>query len=145
MGIAAVAALVAWVYLVVGHGRFWWARASLPEGREPDEWPDVVAVVPARDEAGILPETLPTLLGQEYPGRFRVVLVDDGSGDGTAQVAAGFGADVVRAGARPEGWAGKVWAMAEGCGRRASLISCCSPMPISLMRPERSAGSSGRR
>lgn len=114
VGIAAVVAVVAWVYLVVGHGRFWWARATLPEGREPDEWPDVVAVVPARDEAGILPETLPTLLGQEYPGRFRVVLVDDGSGDGTAQVAARIGADVVRAGARPEGWAGKVWAMAEG-------------------------------
>jgi hopene-associated glycosyltransferase HpnB len=94
---------------------------GLPEGADPPEWPDVVAVVPARDEAALLPETLPSLLGQEYPGRFRVVVVDDGSTDGTAVVAGRLARAaeatelrVVRAGERPEGWAGKVWAMAEG-------------------------------
>jgi hopene-associated glycosyltransferase HpnB len=57
---------------------------------EPAGWPRVVAVVPARDEALILPVTLPTLLAQDYPGEFSVVIVDDDSTDGTAQVAAGL-------------------------------------------------------
>ena len=46
----------------------------------------VVAVVPARDEAAVLPETLPSLLRQDLDA-FSVVLVDDRSSDGTARVA----------------------------------------------------------
>jgi hopene-associated glycosyltransferase HpnB len=123
MGFLAVAALAGWLYLAAGHGSFW-RVGGLPEGTDPPTWPDVVAVVPARDEAALLPETLPSLLGQEYPGRFQVVLVDDGSADGTAAVAERLGhaaptgrsvtLSVVRAGERPPGWAGKVWAMAVG-------------------------------
>ena len=56
----------------------------------------MVAVVPARNEAAILPETLPTLLAQDYPGPFSVVLVDDASTDGTAAVAAAVSAGPVR-------------------------------------------------
>ena len=44
----------------------------------------MTAVVPARDEAAVLPVTLPTLLAQDYPGELRVLLVDDESADGTA-------------------------------------------------------------
>ena len=79
-----------------------------------------MAVVPARDEAEVVGETVRALLGQEYPGPFRVVLVDDGSGDGTAEVALAAARsaperlEVVRAEPTPPGWAGKVWAMAEG-------------------------------
>ena len=53
----------------------------------------MVAVVPARDEAAILPVTLPGLLAQDYPGEFSVVLVDDASTDGTAATAAELAAD----------------------------------------------------
>jgi hopene-associated glycosyltransferase HpnB len=73
-------------------------------------------LVPARDEAAVLPATLPTLLGQRYPGRLRVVLADDGSTDGTGEVARALAAgapvplDVVAVPPRPPGWAGKVWA-----------------------------------
>jgi hopene-associated glycosyltransferase HpnB len=80
----------------------------------------VIAVVPARDEAAVLPESLPTLLAQDYPGRFVVTLVDDASTDGTGQVAAGLGTGarhplrVVAGQAKPPGWAGKPWAMAQG-------------------------------
>src|SRR5262245_13540574 len=49
----------------------------------------VVAVVPARNEAAELPQTLGPLLGQRHP--VRVVLVDDHSEDGTADVARGGG------------------------------------------------------
>src|SRR2546429_5116137 len=70
----------------------------------------------------MLPVTLPALLGQEYPGTLTVIVVDDGSSDGTGEVAAKLGAGSPRplrviSGAPPpdaERWAGKVWAMAQG-------------------------------
>ncbi|RFS83076.1 glycosyltransferase [Actinomadura spongiicola] len=119
LGVLALAALAGWLYLALGHGRFWAPGPGLPDAPDPPAGPDVVAVVPARDEASVLPETLPTLLEQHYPGRFRVVLVDDASSDGTAETAERLAGGaptlhVVRARERPGGWAGKVWAMAEG-------------------------------
>src|SRR5580692_5203668 len=89
LSIAYTAAAVAWLYLVTGHGGYWRTSQRLPRvGGEPDAWPDVVAVVPARNEAEMLPVTLPALLGQEYPGMLTVIVVDDGSSDGTGEVAA---------------------------------------------------------
>jgi Glycosyltransferase like family 2 len=136
LSIACTAAAVVWVYLAVGHGRYWRAGEWLPPltssspaigewPREAAGWPDVAAVVPARNEAAMLPATLPTLLGQDYPGALTVILVDDCSSDGTAEVAAGLEparpgrALRVIAGVPPPpgpagGWAGKVWAMAQG-------------------------------
>jgi hopene-associated glycosyltransferase HpnB len=134
---ACALAAIAWAYLLAGHGGYWRTDQRLPPAAaDPACWPSVVAVVPARNEAAILPATLPTLLAQDYPGAFSVVLVDDDSSDGTAQIAAALGraagwedgaargadlarhpgrALVVTAAARtPAGWAGKVWAMAEG-------------------------------
>src|SRR5260370_42445025 len=81
-------ARAAWVYLLVGHGMFWRTDQRLPPGGVAGTWPSVVAVVPARDEAAMLPETLPTLLTQDYPGQLPVLLVDDESTDGTARVPA---------------------------------------------------------
>jgi hopene-associated glycosyltransferase HpnB len=117
----AATALLAWLYLLAAHGGFWRTDQRLPPvAGEPTLWPEVVAVVPARDEATILPATLPSLLGQAYPGRLRVVLVDDASGDGTAEVAGRLAAaaprdvTVVRGTEPPDGWAGKVWALQQG-------------------------------
>ena len=119
---ACVVAAAAWVYLLAGHGGYWRTDVRLP-GRPgapgPRPWPSVAAVVPARDEAAILPQTLPTLLAQDYPGVFSVVLVDDGSTDGTGAVATALGTAsvplrVVAGRPPPAGWAGKVWAMAQG-------------------------------
>src|SRR5262245_63393215 len=70
----------------------------------------------------MLPATLPALLGQEYPGPLSVIVVDDGSTDGTGEVAARLAQGAGRPGRvlagkpAPEGerWAGKVWAMAQG-------------------------------
>ncbi len=87
----------------------------------------MVAVVPARDEAELVGVAVGSLLRQDYPGPFCVVLVDDGSTDGTAEraleAARALGPEaadrlsVVRVTATPAGWAGKVWAMAEGVRR----------------------------
>jgi hopene-associated glycosyltransferase HpnB len=133
----ALAAALAWAYLLAGHGGFWRTDQRLPPvppgaGPAPGSWPAVTAIVPARDEASGLPDSLPTLLDQDYPGALAVILVDDQSSDGTAQVAAGLGRAAgwavaagdgppgprvlaILAGQElPTGWAGKVWAMAQG-------------------------------
>ena len=123
LSVACTAAAVAWIYLLAGHGGYWRTSEWLPRvAAEPGAWPDVVAVVPARNEAEMLPATLPALLGQEYPGSLTVIVVDDGSSDGTGAVAARIARPPGRAlrviaGARPPGgerWAGKVWAMDQG-------------------------------
>ncbi|HEY3748207.1 MAG TPA: glycosyltransferase [Pseudonocardiaceae bacterium] len=113
--------LLAWLYLVLAHGGYWRMNLEYPPSVvDPASWPSVVAVVPARDEAAILPETLPALLNQEYPGYFRVVLVDDASTDGTGDLAKALaeGADheltVVAGHGPPPGWTGKVAALAAG-------------------------------
>ena len=112
---ASLLAVAAWVYLVAGHGGFWRTDQRLPRAAgDPASWPAVVAVIPARDEAPVLPETLPTLLTQDYPGRLTIVLVDDESTDGTADVASKLSAAVwpaARAPAAPP---------AGHCGRRAA-------------------------
>jgi hopene-associated glycosyltransferase HpnB len=84
-------------------------------------------LVPARDEASVLPLTLPALLGQDYPGACRVVVVDDRSSDGTAEVARGHKSprlSVVEGRPLPEGWVGKVWALEQGVAyaRDAELL-----------------------
>jgi len=124
LAIACLVSAAAWVYLLAAHGGYWLTSQRLPPAAEPEQWPSVVGVVPARNEADMLPLTLPGLLGQDYAGEFRVVLVDDGSGDGTGQLAAELGDKALRDGGapltvvagqpRPAGWAGKVWAMAQG-------------------------------
>ena len=128
--IACTLAALAWIYLLAGHGGYWRTSQWLPRvAAEPDAWPDVVAVVPARNEAAMLPVTLPTLLGQDYPGSLAVVVVDDGSSDGTGEVAARIARTPGRplrviAGTRPpdgERWAGKVWAMAQGLAAAGSF------------------------
>jgi hopene-associated glycosyltransferase HpnB len=123
---ACLLAAITWVYLLAGHGGYWRTGQRLPPpGRGaaagPAAWPGVTAVVPARNEAAVLPGTLPTLLAQDYPGAFRVVLVDDDSSDGTPEVAAVLGRQarpgrlhVLPGRPTPPGWAGKVWAMQQG-------------------------------
>ena len=89
-------------------------------------------MIPARNEADILPACLPSLLRQEYAGRLRVVVVDDDSSDGTARTAAELGRTsgheltVVTARPTPNGWAGKVWAMSEGVRAVASGTGAAS-------------------
>jgi hopene-associated glycosyltransferase HpnB len=137
--VAVVLAAVAWLYLLVARGGFWRTDCRLPRVAVAPSppWPSVAAVIPARDEAAMLPVTLPALLSQAYPGEFSVILVDDDSTDGTASMAAGVAADlgqqagpvvplsVITGTPAPAGWAGKVWAMAQGAraaGERDYLL-----------------------
>jgi len=125
--VIAAATLGAWLYLVFARGGFW--RVAIWEDHdrspEPGAWPPVVAVIPARNEADLLSDTLASLLRQDYPGAFHVILVDDQSEDGTAAAARAVGQlpqsahplTVVRGDAVPPGWTGKLWAVRQGIER----------------------------
>jgi hopene-associated glycosyltransferase HpnB len=124
------ASLAAWLYLILGHGGFWRARERLPhEPPVPQGWPGVVAVLPARDEAETIKEVLERLVAQDYPGPLSILLVDDGSDDGTdaiadevARAAPPHRPVAVLTGSQlPEGWTGKLWALAQGVERAQAL------------------------
>ncbi len=86
--VAAIPAAI-WLYLLFARGSFWRTaeRDDALGGGVPAAWPDVTAVVPARNEADVIGSCLASLLTQSYPGRRAIVLVDDESSDGTADVA----------------------------------------------------------
>ncbi len=123
--ILSAASLAAWAYLLFLRGFFWLMRERDTDGTvlPPAAWPSVTAIVPARDEAKSIAQAMGSLLAQDYPGRFRIVLVDDQSSDGTAQIARqldGRGRLEILAGTPPPaGWTGKLWALKQGIDRAA--------------------------
>lgn len=115
-------ALVIWLVLVFARHGFWLARErdtrDLPP--EPAQWPAVTAVVPARDEAEVIARSIGSLIAQDYPGAFRIVLMDDSSSDGTGDIARGLRSsrlEVVQGKPLPAGWTGKLWAVSQGVER----------------------------
>ncbi len=121
MTVVPALSLAAWLWLLLARGFFWRTDVTLPARREPAAWPSVCVVVPARDEAAVLPASLPSLLAQDYPGRAEVILVDDGSTDGTGELAGelarrhgGLPLTVTSPGEPPAGWTGKLWAVRHG-------------------------------
>jgi hopene-associated glycosyltransferase HpnB len=116
-----------WLHMMFGRGMFW--RADVRDDRDtppaPTHWPSVAAVVPARDEADVIARSVGSLLAQDYPGDFRVILVDDQSSDGTGETALAaaraLGAEdrltVMGGQPLPPGWTGKLWAVSQGVAR----------------------------
>jgi hopene-associated glycosyltransferase HpnB len=102
------------VWLACGPGWFWRTDQRLPPLRALAEWPSVAVIVPARDEAAVLPATLASLRAQRYAGPHRVIVVDDASTDGTGDLARRAGVEVVAAGEPPPGWTGKLNALQSG-------------------------------
>jgi hopene-associated glycosyltransferase HpnB len=122
--------LAIWAYLLLGRGWFWLCGErddAAVKGllTKPDACPSVVAIIPARDEADVIAQTVGSLLRQDYPGLFSVIVVDDQSSDGTA-VAASDAANAAQAPDRlrivtgngpPSGWTGKLSAMRLGLAK----------------------------
>jgi chlorobactene glucosyltransferase len=87
-----------------------WRYRRLPELRETPATgplPSLSVIVPARNEAANLPRLLASLRASAYPGPCELIVVDDGSTDGTGPRAEAGGARVLRLDHLPPGWLGK--------------------------------------
>lgn len=129
-----VLSLAIWVGLLGWRGQFWQADQRLEvQATQQKVWPSICAVIPARNEANLLPITLRSLLAQDYPGSFTIILIDDQSTDGTATVAQSVAQGlektqqlhVLNGEPLPPGWTGKLWALEQGI-RHAQTIT---PLP----------------
>jgi hopene-associated glycosyltransferase HpnB len=128
--ITAFLALAIWCYLALGRGGFW-RCAERDDGAPPSPgvWPRIAVVIPARDEADVIGRCLGSLLRQDYPGAWSVIVVDDNSSDGTADMARSAAADrdarnrltIVPGAALPHGWTGKLWALGQGIAAAEAL------------------------
>ena len=116
-----------WLYLFFAHGRFWLSTPELLPA-EPCETPDVDIIVPARDEAETIGPVIASLLGQQYAGKFQVIVVDDDSSDGTAEIARAAAARgnsslrVICGARKPSGWSGKLWAVSQGVANAEAAV-----------------------
>ncbi|MFE2306881.1 glycosyltransferase [Streptomyces sp. NPDC059411] len=145
--VAACVSLAVWLWLTFGQGMFWRTDTRLPPRHAPAHWPSVAIIVPARDEAAVLPLSLPSLLAQDYPGEAEVILVDDGSSDGTAALARrladahpGLPLTVLSPGDPDPGWTGKLWALRHGIAHavtpapaRSDPSAPSTPPPVYLL------------
>ncbi|VVD94579.1 glycosyl transferase family 2 [Pandoraea iniqua] len=129
LGWIAALSLAIWIYLLISQGGFWRARErdDLDEDRlpVPDVWPTVAVIIPARNEAESIGQVVELLCRQDYAGRLRIIVVDDQSNDGTADLARQAAAraaadgltrhvDVLSGQPLPGGWTGKMWAVRQG-------------------------------
>ncbi|HVJ54633.1 MAG TPA: glycosyltransferase [Aliidongia sp.] len=125
-----LASLVAWLYLLLLRGRFW-ALALAPAPAGAPSTARITVVIPARDEAAGIGPAVTSLLSQNHAGPVRIVLVDDHSTDGTAEIARraaeAIGAPdrltILQARDLPPGWTGKLWAVSEGLAHAKSIPS----------------------
>ncbi|AOX02213.1 glycosyl transferase family 2 [Moorena producens PAL-8-15-08-1] len=127
-----VLSLGIWIGLLGFRGQFWRADQRLVIEKFPtrslgqgESLPKVCAVIPARNEAELLPTTLRSLLAQDYAGCLTVIVVDDQSTDQTATIAQAlaqesnqsserFQLEVLSGQELPPGWTGKLWALEQG-------------------------------
>ena len=89
--------------------------AHQPLNLAPEDYPKVCVIIPARNEAEVLPRTLRSLVEQDYPGTATILLIDDNSTDDTNAIAQSFAdVTVIPGEPLPPGWTGKLWAMEQG-------------------------------
>ena len=128
--ILAAISLVIWIFLTFFRGAFWQLNRFDDDAAPPaclPGWPRVVAVLPARNEAETIGRTVESLVAQDYPGEFRIVVVDDHSEDETAVLAqraaeargAASRVTILQAAALQPGWTGKLWALQQGIEKAA--------------------------
>ena len=122
LGITLLSLLI-WLFLLLFWGQFWRCNQTLTNATPPlAAYPRVWAIIPARNEAEVISQSLTSLLQQDYPGPFHLVLVDDQSDDGTGRLAIQAAKTLGKADAltvltgRPlsPGWSGKLWALDQG-------------------------------
>jgi hopene-associated glycosyltransferase HpnB len=118
--------LLIWLYLLFARAAFWRVNAALslllPPAASHEARLNVIAVIPARDEAAVIGATVRSLLRQQFSGSLHIIVVDDASADGTAEIARQAAAQlnaldrltVLHAAPLAPGWTGKLWAVNQG-------------------------------
>jgi hopene-associated glycosyltransferase HpnB len=119
--------VVIWVWLLVGHGAFWRSGPVLGAAY-PTRPLKVTVVIPARDEAEHIADTLRSLLIQQFNGELKIVLVDDNSSDGTGALARELAVtdrrlSVLDGELLKTGWTGKMWAVSQGLRQTETLAA----------------------
>lgn len=127
----AIAAIpvVTWLYLLIGRGHFWRVAAECVPSLPPAAARHVVVLVPARNEAPVIGTTVASLARQEFNGSIHIVVIDDGSSDGTANAAVDAARTtgalarftLLRSDPLPSGWTGKLWALSQGVAAAGAL------------------------
>ena len=119
LAIAALCCLI-WLYLIGARGKFWRIAPAAAPTLGFASAPRVAVIVPARNEADLIGQTIQSLLAQDYPGPLHIFVVDDQSSDQTAAVARDAAAKhgerltIIASVPLPAGWTGKMWALAQG-------------------------------
>jgi cellulose synthase/poly-beta-1,6-N-acetylglucosamine synthase-like glycosyltransferase len=85
LAIAALCCLI-WLYLIGARGKFWRIAPAAAPTLGFASAPRVAVIVPARNEADLIGQTIQSLLAQDYPGPLHIFVVDDQSSDQTAAV-----------------------------------------------------------
>lgn len=73
-----------------------WLKQLKKRNRALFSYPPLCVLVPARDEESNIGRCLRSLIGQDYPGDFRIIVLDDFSSDRTAEIVESFPGDKVK-------------------------------------------------
>lgn len=133
-----VPAMFIWWGILLLPWRPWSTRENLEAASSSrEENPDlsqITALIPARNEAPTIGETLRSLQAQGQG--LRIILVDDQSDDGTSEVArtasSGDQLRIIAGKPPPPGWSGKLWALEQGRRRINTPLTLLLDADISL-------------
>jgi hopene-associated glycosyltransferase HpnB len=119
ISLIAIATFSIWGWLLLFHGRFWLSKPVIESRQPPSGKSKVAVVIPARDEAENIRQSLLSLLAQNYNGGLAIILVDDNSTDGTGAIAQDLASTdsrlaIISGKPLQPGWTGKLWAVSQG-------------------------------
>lgn len=116
----ATASAISWLVLFFFRGQFWRANQRLTNGTNSSiKLPEIVIIIPARNEEILLGECIRSLVEQTYAGVISIIIIDDESDDSTPKIVQSWcdknkNIRLINGTTPPHGWTGKIWAMAQG-------------------------------
>jgi hopene-associated glycosyltransferase HpnB len=114
------ASVIIWFILIIFRGQFWRADQYLPDIEISFSTPpEIVIIIPARNEEQTIGHCISSLLQQDYKGTMSIIIINDSSNDNTLAVvkSASQGCNnihLINGAETPSAWTGKLWAMAQG-------------------------------
>jgi hopene-associated glycosyltransferase HpnB len=116
----ALVSVAIWFTLIFFRGQFWRADQKLSNSTaKSSKPPEIVIIIPARNEEHTIGHSILSLLQQDYKGIMSIIVVNDNSNDNTVEVVelVSHGYDrvhLINGSKTPNDWTGKLWSMAQG-------------------------------